>query len=974
MRFLFVCLLALWPLGSASAQTDARVDLAEEADLQFNRGVEDYKAGRWADALEHLLASNRLVPNHNVAYNIARCYEQLGRFPEAFRHYADFVARETAPEARTAGEQALERLRPRVALLRVETDPPGALVYLDRVDLGARGATPRLLAVPEGAHRVLVSLEGHEAPEPASVDAKLGTEVAVRLPLTRIIGQVKVDGTPAGAEIRVDGRPEVQGRVPAQLELAPGPRVLEVSAPGRRTERIGLTVEPRGRHAVEAQLVVLTGALVVDADEAGALIEIDGQPAGFTPAVVDAVPVGRHTVRVSLPGFTPFSTEVEVSTDARVAVAALLRPVYEVTAASRSAESIDDAPASVTLVTADEIRAFGHETLYDALGGVRGVFQTDDRTYQALGFRGFSRPGDYGNRVLVLLDGHPMNDDQLGSSYVGHDFQTDLGHVRRIEVVRGPGSALYGSNAFLGVINVVTWDGDTMPRPQVGLAADGRRTARARASGGWTHERLDLGFYAHAAIARAQGDDLRFPEYASRTVALDPSAGAESLTLPSDGTSRGADGFDAATGHVRAFFGDFTLQANYNLREKRIPTGAYGTLLADPRARSDDRRAFVEARWEPSLTESLSLQTRAALDHYAFTGRYPYDAPPVDIGVLRDRWTGTWASGEARLRAAPMDGLTLTGGGELRTELEAQLSSADAVGVNLDEGDARFQVYSAYGVVELEPWSALTISLGGRYDHFSTFGGTLSPRLALIGRPFASGVAKLIAGQAFRAPSPYERLYQDGGATQIAAKELEPETVRTLEFEYAHALLADLRLIGSAFLNQIDGLVDLATVEPESASAGSVLQYQNLDDVTRTVGAELELRRDWRRGQMLSASWAWQRTRVGALSDGAAISNSPEHLVSLRAAVPLGRSGTTLAQRLRLESARRTATGETSAWVPLWDATLTGDVPTVQVQWGLGVRNVFDQRWSHPVGTEFEPLDSVPQPGRSLYASLTWTH
>ena len=265
------------------------------------------------------------------------------------------------------------------------------------------------------------------------------------------------------------------------------------------------------------------------------------------------------------------------------------------------------------------------------------------------------------------------------------------------------------------------------------------------------------------------------------------------------------------------------------------------------------------------------------------------------------------------------------------------------------------RAFAGYAVVAIEPLAALTVSVGARYDHFSTVGSTLSPRLALIARPSDRDVVKAIVGQAFRAPSPYERLYDDGGTTQIQAQGLEPETVQTLELEYTRALSADLRIISGAFYNRIDALIDLASVPSPEADASTLVQYDNLSEPTQTVGAELELRRDWRRGAMLSASWAWQRTRVGDLSRGAALSNSPAHLAGLRAAVPVGRTGATLANRLRLESPRETAAGATSAWRP------------------LGVRNAFDQRTTHPVSSELAPLSDVPQSSRSLFASLDLT-
>src|SRR5690606_19260518 len=155
-----------------------------------------------------------------------------------------------------------------------------------------------------------------------------------------------------------------------------------------------------------------------------ATIEIDGRTQGFTPAVLN-VPVGKHEVRVSLRGFRPVTEKVEIKPNAQTKLDVLLVSSDAVEAASRVAESVEDAPASVTLVPSPELRAMHYPTVAEAVRGVRGVYVSDDRGYKTVGFRGFSRPGDYGNRVLILFDGHPTNDNWVWSSYVGYDLRTD---------------------------------------------------------------------------------------------------------------------------------------------------------------------------------------------------------------------------------------------------------------------------------------------------------------------------------------------------------------------------------------------------------------------------------------------------------------------------------------------------------------------------------------------------------------------
>src|SRR5512140_3060760 len=111
--------VALACLLSGSALAD---DVADEADLSFRIGAERYAAGDYKGALEHFLGSNRLVPNHNVVFNIARTYEKLERYPESYRYYTTALAAETGPAARTRITQAIEQIRPHIAVLAVDTE------------------------------------------------------------------------------------------------------------------------------------------------------------------------------------------------------------------------------------------------------------------------------------------------------------------------------------------------------------------------------------------------------------------------------------------------------------------------------------------------------------------------------------------------------------------------------------------------------------------------------------------------------------------------------------------------------------------------------------------------------------------------------------------------------------------------------------------------------------------------------------
>src|SRR5258708_3111413 len=186
-------------LLAAPARSDS---LADEADFRFRRAATLYRQGRIEDALGEFLASNRLVRNRNVIFNIARCFEQLAKFNEAYRWYTE-VWNDDMPESdRHDLEAAIKRLRPSLALLQVESDPPGATVYVNRRDLGARGQTPVTLALPPGNVTAIVELPGFR-PFEQSLTLAMGRTGSIKPRLDPIYGALEFAGEPAGFEVQV---------------------------------------------------------------------------------------------------------------------------------------------------------------------------------------------------------------------------------------------------------------------------------------------------------------------------------------------------------------------------------------------------------------------------------------------------------------------------------------------------------------------------------------------------------------------------------------------------------------------------------------------------------------------------------------------------------------------------------------------------------------------------------------------------
>jgi outer membrane receptor for ferrienterochelin and colicins len=946
--FVFVLLLIA---GSAVAGGEA-----DEADLQFQIAAEKYLQRDYRGALEHFLLSNRLVPNKNVVYNIARTYEQLQRFSDAYRYYTDALQSEPNEQRRKEIEASLARIAPKIAVVRVVTEPAGAAIYLDRRDLGSRGTTPRALGLKEGSYKVIVELEGYEPKSSEAVEAKLGTETTVELVLERILGTVRVVGEP-GTEVFVAGATSPSCKVPCNFDLPPGVHDLQLRREGFEPSSKQVRVEAKQVTELSAALAPLTGSIVVSSDERDALVEIDGKPAGFTPAVVQNVRAGERRIRVSLRGYRPVERTVVVNPNAQAELIDLtLIPLREVTAASRFTETIDDAPSSVSIIDAHELSAFAYPTIAEAVRGVRGVHLSWDGTYSSISVRGLGLPNDYGNRLLVLSDGASLNDNILYSSYVGYDGRADLADVERIEVVRGPGSLLYGTGAMSGVINLVGnhhRDAPTSVHAQLGMAETSVAQGRAGFNLNLGEER---GLWASLAGARSDGYPIAF----------------------ADRTAHQVDSFGTKTFSGGGWFGPLAVQWLYSGRDAKIPFGPFEFKFDDPRSRFIDERTFVEARYESDVSEKAELLVRAHVDAYAYRGDYVYD----DESMSLELYDGLWLGGEARLAFSLIDDtLKLSAGVEVLRHATAKLFG-QVTGEEppyLDE-DHPFSQGALYSVADFAPNGWLKIQAGARADVYSTFGLTVNPRLALIFKLTESDVLKLLGGRAFRAPSVYEQFYNDDGVSQIAGNSegatLQPETSYSGELEYTHRFTEDWSAIGAVHSTYLRDII----VTTGQGTEESPLQYVNSSEPVITAGAEIELRREWRQGWMIGAAYGYQLAKYVDLPEDARTEstrflNAPEHHASLKGIAPIVPSVAILAVRVTLEAPRRISleSDETSPTAVITDVVVSGEVSRYGLSYAAGLYNAFDWQHALPV-TEGWPASTMPQPGRTLRLTVKLTY
>ncbi len=931
---------------------------ADEADLQFRLGKEEFKKGSYDAALAHFFASNRLAPNRNVLFNIANTYEAEQRYADAHRYYVDAGAGETNEKKKADVTSALAFLAPHVAVLDVVTDPPGATLYIGRKDLGSVGKSPRPLAVSPGKYQVVAELEGYEAATTGEVEVLLGKQTKVSLSLTRIIGTVKVEvkGAPKAA-VRVDDENgPVACTAPCDLTLSPGRHELHFAAEGFQAAPRLVLVEAKKTTSATGTLVPLTGTIVVRADERDAVVKIDGKPLGFTPAVLQGVPVGERKVDVELPGYRPYRTTVLVTNNQQIELTDLvLTPIRDVTAVSRTAENIDDAPSSVTIIDRRELDAFGYPTLAEALRGVRGVTLSNDRAYASAQVRGIGQPNDYGNRLLVMSDGQSLNDNLLNSSYIGSDGRVDLHDVSRIEIVRGPGSLLYGTGAFSGVVNLVTQPIDSKNAVHGEMGVYDNKVIHGRAGFHYNFA-PDKGIWGSVQVGSSEGFDVSINEVGNPP------------NRPT--TVHGVEKFTNVGTQGRAYVGSLTAQWSYHQRDQIAPAGAYGTVTNDPHTRLLDRRFMTELRFEPKINDKLQIFARAHANHYSFHADYRFED-----GDSSEDFAGTWFGVEARAAITPLPWLRLTAGGEGQFHIEATMTGdslyRDGTTENYMNERRPFQFGAGYALIDGSPAPWFRFSAGARVDVYSTFGPIVVPRGALIFHPGAGHTLKLMGGRAFRAPSIYEQFYSDGGTTELpavdATHELGPESVVSGEIEYSVRFLQDWVALAAVHTSYVEGTIVDRPGRVERPSGALPLREQHLSGPRRR-------RRGGDPARVAPRHPARGLVRLPAGSRARLHPREPHPRERPRAprlgarfVVPAIKDIASLGFRATLESPRRidAVTNDRTDFALVADATISGKVRELGLRYVMGIYNIADRKYQIPVADTFTSR-TMPQNGRTF--------
>lgn len=609
----------------------------------------------------------------------------------------------------------------------------------------------------------------------------------------------------------------------------------------------------------------------------------------------------------------------------------------EVVTASKIAQQISDSPSAVSIVTAKDIKSYGYRTLAEIINSMRGLNTSSDHVYTYMSGRGFGRSGDYPGRVMLLIDGHQANDNLYNSSYLGTDGLLDTELIERVEYVSGPGAVKYGNGAFYGIINVITKKGSDFRGAQVAIDAQSHAGYKGRVTYG---DKLDNGanILLSASGYHSQGQDLYFS-------AFDTPA-----------TNFGVADSQDEDKNKRLFFkGDYqnwSLETAYVRRKKGDPAASYGADFNSKPTNSQDINAFINLKYEFDVNQHLKNSSKLYYGQYMYALKNRYSG---ELNAEHD--IGRWWGAESTFAYTGFDKQKLIYGVEYRSDYQQDFY--------LTTGNLKNNSYMLSGYLQDEyrlnnEWA---INAGVRADYDGKNASDINPRVAAIYSPTKDIDIKASYSTAFRRPNPYEKFYDDAGATQIANPDVKKEQVSASELVFEYRPDNTSKFLSSMFFYRTKNLiqVDDSTVMP------GLLQAQN-GGTNETKGFDFEYERKFSASSHIRTSYAWQ---YATTEGGKWLVNSPKNLVKLNYAQGLFSDNLHAGLEVQYVGKRLNEQQNTLSSYVVTNLTLYNTTLLKNTTISASVKNLFNTRYSVAAPVFFTP-NSFEQDNRNFWLQFTY--
>ena len=506
-----------------------------------------------------------------------------------------------------------------------------------------------------------------------------------------------------------------------------------------------------------------------------------------------------------------------------------------VSTASKAAEVTSTAPATSVSISAEELRRYGIRTIDEAINYLAMGMQIEKSDYAPdIGARGVLLAGDAGAHVLLLIDGHAVNEQWGAVAYFDRGAGIPLEMVDHIEIVLGPGSVLYGSNAMLGTVNVVTKWGKDFSGAH--LIVESELPINLRGALGYGRQFQLLGQNAELVFELEhfvqKGPTLDFPLV---TAEPDSVTGAPRLYSGSEPEGIwGGPGDDAAraresAGYLRLRVGGLEVGLRGLVYRRSHPADSGN--FDDPTAFIRDRWLSADVKYQAALSEVVSASFRWYADHYDFRQDWPSNGASdclegQESGCMwrllgHAHWTGLepqfsfdWLRDHSLVTLLGVDGRIKRVGSNVNYIDFVTGTSPGLVGpFEKTERSLGAYLQNTYWPVDF-----LGINLGARWDGDSRFGSALSPRAALTLLPWNRATLKLMYAEAFRAPAAWDVYYTDPRSQIAGGRGLQAEGVRSVETSFEQRW-GTQRLFAGAFHSWWQQLVRLEDLDDDELAA-----------------------------------------------------------------------------------------------------------------------------------------------------------
>lgn len=460
---------------------------------------------------------------------------------------------------------------------------------------------------------------------------------------------------------------------------------------------------------------------------------------------------------------------------------------------------LSEAPATVSVITSEDIQRYGWRTLADVLRSQAGYQVFSDRIYNFVVPRGYYLSNDPNSRILLMINSHSVV--EFFGYYNGHLAAIDLNHVKQIEIVRGPNSALYGTNAMFSVINIITKKGrDLDGFKLINEIGSFEHTKWSFSYGREFNHGLDVFFQGN--LLATGNQTLYFDEY-------------DHPDYPSAGYTTGqANREELSNASFSIAYRNFSLQGMHNDRKKHVPTGLYGGQFNQDRTFFQDINQYLELKYHLSIDSKVESDFRIHTDRYEYRGRFMYYPDPnwisgpsyeSEYNTIENRSFG----GEWQISLNLNERSKTIFGGEYKNyeQLDFAYYSENDPDHNLNERycvDPEENIVSAFLLHTIYFKDQFILEAGLHYDDYSSIGNHLSPKGSISYQPFSKTWLKLLYGEAFRAPNFWERNEEGTIFWVLGNPDLKPEMIRNVEFIFSTTLNRRLGCRSSMYYYQMD--------------------------------------------------------------------------------------------------------------------------------------------------------------------------